>query len=244
MPPVREASTNPSAATVLPAPVACSNQKRRPAFGSSGCSSSWTSASSSAPGSCQSWGSSSSSSSASSSLSSSSSSSPGIAAEASCRDATWAGALPLPLPAPLPAVAVALLLGEQRGQRPGEGVDLVGGEDGALGEMRLVFGQQPLEPEQQREVSAPLDRRLLVAGLDLYERGVERATARRARSKGFIEGLALVDELLTCEQLRSRDGGSIGKRGDSTHQIRELRRVRNASRRGTKARLRRPRKDN
>ena len=27
-PPVREASTNPSAATVLPAPVACSNQKR------------------------------------------------------------------------------------------------------------------------------------------------------------------------------------------------------------------------
>ena len=38
MPPVREASTKPSAATVLPAPVACSNQKRRAAFGSSGCS--------------------------------------------------------------------------------------------------------------------------------------------------------------------------------------------------------------
>ena len=29
-PPVRDASTKPSAATVLPAPVACSNQKRRP----------------------------------------------------------------------------------------------------------------------------------------------------------------------------------------------------------------------
>ena len=37
-PPVREASTNPSAATVLPAPVACSNQNRLAAFGSSGCS--------------------------------------------------------------------------------------------------------------------------------------------------------------------------------------------------------------
>ena len=38
MPPVREASTKPIAATVLPAPVACSNQKRRAASGSSGCS--------------------------------------------------------------------------------------------------------------------------------------------------------------------------------------------------------------
>ena len=35
MPPVRDASTKPSAATVLPAPVACSNQKRRAAPGSS-----------------------------------------------------------------------------------------------------------------------------------------------------------------------------------------------------------------
>ena len=37
-PPVCEASTKPSAATVLPAPVACSNQKRLAALGSSGCS--------------------------------------------------------------------------------------------------------------------------------------------------------------------------------------------------------------
>ena len=35
-PPVREASMKPTAATVLPAPVACSNQKRRSAPGSSG----------------------------------------------------------------------------------------------------------------------------------------------------------------------------------------------------------------
>ena len=38
MPPVREASTKPSAATVLPAPVACSNQKRLAALGSSAAS--------------------------------------------------------------------------------------------------------------------------------------------------------------------------------------------------------------
>jgi len=43
MPPVRDASTKPSAATVLPAPVACSNQKRFAAFGSSGCSASCSS---------------------------------------------------------------------------------------------------------------------------------------------------------------------------------------------------------
>ena len=46
MPPVREASTKPIAATVLPAPVACSNQKRRDAPGSSGCSGSCSSSSS------------------------------------------------------------------------------------------------------------------------------------------------------------------------------------------------------
>ena len=43
---MREASTKPSAATVLPAPVACSNQKRLAALGSSGCSASWSSSSS------------------------------------------------------------------------------------------------------------------------------------------------------------------------------------------------------
>ena len=47
---MREASTKPSAATVLPAPVACSNQKRLAALGSSGCSASWTSSSSESSG--------------------------------------------------------------------------------------------------------------------------------------------------------------------------------------------------
>src|SRR4051794_3535276 len=75
-PPGPGAPVEATAATVLPAPVACSNQKRRLAPGSSGASST-TSSSSSAGASCQSCGSSSSSASAPfSSASTSSSASP------------------------------------------------------------------------------------------------------------------------------------------------------------------------
>ena len=127
MPPVREASTKPRAATVLPAPVACSNQKRRAALGSSGCSGSW---SGSAPGSSQSWG----SSSGSSSSSSSSSSSPGIA--------DGGELLGLHVDRPVAAaVAVALDLGRERDERPGQRVDLVGGEDGPVGQVGLLLGR-------------------------------------------------------------------------------------------------------
>ena len=84
-PPVRDASTKPSAATVLPAPVACSNQKRLPALGSSSAS-----AGSSPVDSSQSIGSSGSS-------SSSSSSSPGMPAGASTGSATAVAPLPFPL---------------------------------------------------------------------------------------------------------------------------------------------------
>ena len=128
-------------------------------------------------------------------------------------------------PEPLAADAVALLLGEQRGQRSRQRIDLMRGQDRAVGEVRLVLGEQPLEPEQQREVAPPVDRGLLVAGLDLDQRGVERAAAGRARSKRVFEGLALVDELLACEQLRARDRGRIRKRGGITHGNQELRRL-------------------
>ncbi len=74
-PPVREASMKPTAATVLPAPVACSNQKRRSAPGSSGASS-IVSSSSSAGASSQSCGSSSGASSSSSRAASPSAASP------------------------------------------------------------------------------------------------------------------------------------------------------------------------
>ena len=93
MPPVREASTKPIAATVLPAPVACSNQKRREAPGSSGCSGSCSSSSSSSSSAAGSQSTGSSSSGISSSPSSSSS------PEGSSSTAR----LPLPFPfAPFP----------------------------------------------------------------------------------------------------------------------------------------------
>ena len=45
------------------------------------------------------------------------------------------------------AVAVPLCLGEQRGQGAGERIDLVGREDCPVGQVRLLFGEQTLEPE-------------------------------------------------------------------------------------------------
>ena len=94
MPPVREPSTKPSAATVLPAPVACSNQKRLAALGSSGASGSCSSPLSSG-------GASSSQSCGSSGSSSSSPSSPGMPAEASDA-ASCALMAPFPFPLPFP----------------------------------------------------------------------------------------------------------------------------------------------
>ena len=200
-PPVREASTKPSAATVLPAPVACSNQKRLAALGSSGCSGSWASslvvlgpvaalllgvflllvliglvvgapararrrrarrprrprrASARATGP-RSSSSSTSSSSSSIDPSGSSSSSTRRSSSASrvlravsalgvgrgagsarrargCRPRRAARARRRALPLPLP-LAAAQRLGQQRGERARERVDLVGGEHRAVGQL-------------------------------------------------------------------------------------------------------------
>src|SRR5438270_4361312 len=85
--------------------------------------------------------------------------------------------------------------------------------------MRFVVGEQPLETEEQRETAPPLDRGQLVACLDLAQRRVKRPPPCRPRSKGFFEGLALVYELLSCENLCARNRGRIGKRGRSTHSL-------------------------
>ena len=215
---MRDASTKPSAATVLPAPVACSNQKRLAALGSSGCSSSWPSSSSSS--SCQSWGSSSSGS------SSSGSSSvlvlvvevvkvaesrprprrrrPVRASAVSARATTSSGTTPLARavgPRPLAGCA----LGQQRGQRARQRVDLVGGQHGAVDEVGLLLGEQPLQAEQQRELAPPLDRGRLVAGVDLGQRSVERAAAGGPGGQGLLERFAFVDEALARQQLGARD---------------------------------------
>ena len=170
MPPVREASTKPSAATVLPAPVACSNQKRRAAPGSSSSASAAASSSASSAGS-------------QSSGSSSGSSSPSISTSPECSSSE--AALPLPF-----AVAADQELGLERDQRAGEGIDLVGGERRAVREVRLVLREQPLEAR----ASASNSRRHSTEGslrpcVDLLQRGVERGAARavlRERGGGVL----------------------------------------------------------
>ena len=66
-----------------------------------------------------------------------------------------------------------LLLGNQLGQGPREGVDLMQRQLGTVSQLRRLVGEQPLEPEQQREVLAPLDRWLLGTGFDLRQGGIE-----------------------------------------------------------------------
>ena len=75
--------------------------------------------------------------------------------------------------------------------------------------MRLVLGQQPLEAEQQRELASPLDRRMLGARVELSQRNLERAPARRTWSECVLDLLAVVDELFAGEVFRPLDvGGS------------------------------------
>ena len=188
-PPVREASTKPTAATVLPAPVACSNQKRRLAPGSSG--SSTTSAVSASSQSCGS------SSGASRSLSPSSPPSPSpFAARRSPRPWRRCRAH---CDAPRPR---ALDLGGDRGQGSRQGVDLVVVELGAVAQLRLGLPEQPLEAEQQRVVAPPLERgRLAVLG-ELGQRGVDRPAPGGAGLE-IGDRLALEQDRFTGE-LRTR----------------------------------------
>ena len=109
------------------------------------------------------------------------------------------------------AVAVAvraapltvLDLGEKRDQRAGQGIDLVGVQRGAVREMRLVLGEEPLEAEHQRVLASPLHRRRVAARLDLGEGVVERAAARGSLGEDLIARLTLVHELLEGELLRA-----------------------------------------
>jgi hypothetical protein len=97
------------------------------------------------------------------------------------------------------AVAVAQRVGEQRGQRARERVDLVRGEDGAVDQRRLGDREHPLESEQQRELAAPLDRGDGRAGGHLGQRGVERPAPRGAGRERGREVVALRHEGFTGE---------------------------------------------
>ena len=107
------------------------------------------------------------------------------------------------LAVPVRTVPLAVLaLGEQRDQGAGQRVDLVRVERRAVGEVRLVVGEQPLEAEHQRVLAPPLDRGLLAPRLDLGQRVVERAPAGRALRPARPRAiLALVHERLERELL-------------------------------------------
>src|SRR5205085_10606235 len=98
------------------------------------------------------------------------------------------------------AVAPARLgLGHQSGERSRERVELVGGELGAIGQMRPLLGEEALEAQHQRVLALPLDRRDVAAGVDLGYRVLERAAARRARGQDDVPVLTLVQVALAGE---------------------------------------------
>ena len=80
-------------------------------------------------------------------------------------------------------------------------------ELGAVGELRLLLGEQPLEPEHQRVVAAPLDRGRLAALVDLGQGGVERAAPGGARRQ-VLGLLALEQEGLARELAGALDVGA------------------------------------
>jgi hypothetical protein len=177
---VRDASTKPIAATVLPAPVACSNQKRRAAPASSTAASLAASSSASSAGS-------------QSSGSSSGSSSPSISTSLLGHRCATVGA------------ARDLELRGERDQRAGEGVDLVGVERRAVGQVGLLLGQQPLEAEHERVVAPPGDRRLLATVLDLLDRILQRHPAGGARRQSLSRVLPGQHEALAREFFGARE---------------------------------------
>ena len=106
-------------------------------------------------------------------------------------------------------VAVALGLGQQRGQRARQRVDLVRVERRAVGEARLVLAEHALEAEQQGVAPAPVGGRDLGARVDLRQGRVQRQSPPRARRERVRDGLAVVDESFAREALRTRDGVRI-----------------------------------
>ena len=104
-----------------------------------------------------------------------------------------------------------LLLGHQLGQRAGEGIDLVRVELGAVAQLRRLLGEQALQPEQQREVAAPLDRGVLGARVELGEGRVQRPAPGSALGKR-LRPLAVEQEGLAGELRRALDLGACGNR--------------------------------
>ncbi len=107
---------------------------------------------------------------------------------------------------------------QERRQRARQCVNLMCGEHGAVDQLGLVLRQQPFEPEQQRVLLPPLDRRNLESCLDVRQCRVERVSAHGSRRQCLPGGLAFKDETLTCKSLCALDRGRTRKGGGITHQ--------------------------
>ena len=206
IPPVREASMKPTAATVLPAPVACSNQNRRLGAGVLGGLVDDVLvddlAARPSPGAPRRRASSSGSGGSPSSSSSSSASSGARRRSPAPRRPRPPGPLGVAVAArlavPVPVRLRLLELGRDRGERARERVDLVLVERRAVEQLRLVLGEDALEAEQQRVALPPREARHLGAGLELGEGVVDRPPARRAGSE-VGDRLALEQDRLAGE---------------------------------------------
>ena len=99
---------------------------------------------------------------------------------------------------------------------------------------RLVLGQQALEPEQQRQLPPPVDRRQLEACVQLGQRRVERPAAR-CRERARRRVLALGEERFAGELRRPLD--VVGRRKGRDHRATGV----VSANEGCEIRVRRPR---
>ena len=189
------------AATVLPAPVACSNQKRRLAPGPRGPRrrrprpSPRSSPPPPPPRSLP----------------------PHPAARASAPSSMTPPAAPpsprrAPRAVPLPRMTVdpLLNLGDQGGERSREGVDLVGGELGAVGEMRLILGEQPLQAEHAAR-SRGATRRSATRAPPRSPPGRHRGPGGGGACREVLGLFALEQERLAGELAGPLDVGAAGR---------------------------------
>ena len=104
---------------------------------------------------------------------------------------------------------VALCIAEQRAEHAGQGVDLVGAQLEAVGEVRTLLGQDPLEAEHEREPAPPLGRRRGAARLDLDQRLVVGGAERGTGCKRYGRVVAGGDEAVAGPAL---DALELGRR--------------------------------
>ncbi len=130
------------------------------------------------------------------------------------------GGLGRPVATVAPRLALgALELAGDCGEGPGQRIDLVVVELGAVEQHRPLVPEQPLESEQQGVVAPPLEGRRVGAGVELLERCIHGAAASGPRRQVGAR-LALEQDRLTGElphpvevglaQLDSRASGNVG----------------------------------